>query len=486
MEKEEAESQVTGVVAEFELHFSPKELVKSILREADGEIHETGVKGSEVRWQQGAIAVCLLAVYSRLRVLEGAEEPPILEGERGSPARSIDNLLNKPGDWALQMFGENRGQPRLREVIYRKRTVSRSNPVSAVQWDAAVLPPERIRIWQAGEELTSCESLKALVRTLVEEFNPRRAAKEWEALFPAPLEDVENTGQNGTRASLPATGVDVEEMRNAPTPPTDSAPSPTLSEENRPTPAPKSSLPPAFSEGGAVTREKPSRPAIKVLIAGATGVLLLVLGMLLGRSLLPSAPLSEVPLRSASAVEGFIDRLNAGDLEGAYALTSERFQAATPPEAFSVAYGEQRYNFPRLAGNPYRNTAETSAHDYRVALYVETRVHRIPPLEGLSRIPLTEIDVYAERISQLETSLRLLGLDEGVLNQLRKERLERPDASRHVQLVCGLSDDQLEELFPEEISTTLDLTLFFEVVEDPSGQWLIQSIEDASERLVAF
>ena len=58
MEREESDAQVAGAVAEFELHFSPKELVKSVLRETDGTVHETGVKGSEVRWQQGAIAVC--------------------------------------------------------------------------------------------------------------------------------------------------------------------------------------------------------------------------------------------------------------------------------------------------------------------------------------------------------------------------------------------------------------------------------------------
>lgn len=459
MEEERVELDAAPTSMAFELHFSPRELVKSVLREPDGTSHETGVKGAEVRWQQGAIAVCLLAVFTRLKSLEGAAETPILEGERGSPARSLDNLLNKPGDWALQMFGEHRGQPRLREIVYRKRTVSRSNPISAVQWDASVLDPSEIRVWQAGEELTTPEALRGLIRTLLEEFNPRRAAREWETLFPAPLPEEADSLLEGTAPEkIAGTGTGMT-----------------------PVPLP---LPDSADRGASPEAGKTRRLSWGVAL-GLAVALLIALGFFIGRASSETKAGAESPLASAGVVESFIDHLNAGDLEGAYDLTSKRFRAVMPPDAFAVAYGDQRYNFPRLAGNPYRNTADASAHDYRVALYVETRVHRIPALDGLARIPLTQLDAYARRIGELEASLRTLGIDEGVLNQLRKERLERPDASRHVQLVCGLSETQMDSLFPEEIATTLDLTLFFEVVLE-TGDWRIQSIEDASERLVAF
>jgi len=172
------------------LQFSPRVLVRSRLIDAEGEVHEAGVKDRELRWQKGAIAVSILLVYTKLRAEEGAEEAPLLEGEQGSPARSLDNLLNKPGDWAEFMFGEVKGQPGIRHYVYRKKAVSGSNPHSALQWDAEALDPAQIEITRANEPVTTPEGLRELLRVLLEEFNPRRVEREWEQLFPAPMAAV--------------------------------------------------------------------------------------------------------------------------------------------------------------------------------------------------------------------------------------------------------------------------------------------------------
>lgn len=421
--------------AVMELRFSPKELVRSRYLRSDGEVFETGVKGAEVRWQQGAIAVCILLVYTRLWQEFGLEgDGAVLEGERGSPARSLDNLLNKPGDWTVQMFGESRMGPSIRELVYRKKTVSRNNPVSAVQWNDSLVSPEQIRIWREGEEVEGAAGLESLLRTLLAEFNPRRVEKEWEAMFPV---------QPEPKSLFQPEGAELEDIVENP------------------------------------VRVKPGWKLPLV------GLLALASGLAIGRWW-SSGP-AEVPAAgSVLVVERFIDSLNSDDVDGAYAMLSRRFQEEMTPEAFEVAFGEQRFNFPRIAGNPYGNTADATTHEFRVTLYVESRVHRIPELENIGRIPLGDLELYADRVSALVAKLTGLGVEPGVVNQLDKLRLERPDASRHIQVICGLSDGEIERIFPEEIATTLDMTLFFEVMRNTAGEWRINDLEDASERLVAF
>jgi len=185
-------------------------------------------------------------------------------------------------------------------------------------------------------------------------------------------------------------------------------------------------------------------------------------------------------------VSRFLELLNARDLTGAYALTSQAYQERIPVEGFTIAFGDQRFNFPRIAGNPYRNRGDRRVHEYRVSLYVETEARRIPALESLSRLPVTEARAYAERLETLVEQLTSLGVEPAFLRQLRKERLERADAARYIQLVCGLSDAQLATLYPETVPVTLDLTLFFEVIRLPDDTWRIAEVQDATERLVAF
>ncbi len=439
--KREERTEGPPVAGALELHFSPRVLVSSRLETAEGNLHETGSKGREVRWQQGAMAVSILIVYTKLRALESAEsETPVLEGERGSPARSIDNLLTKPGDWALNMFGERQQMPLIRDYIYRKKTVSKSNPISAVQWDASTLPPDRLRIWREGIELTKAEELRELLRALFEEFNPRRAEKEWHNLFPE--------GVPGEVAEVSA------------------ARSPSGRDGHH--------------DGG-----NGHRPWLLLLLLFAGSAIGF---FFLGRSLGPVPPVEVPATGSADVVAHFIELLNARAYEEAYALTTAEYRTEVTFAGFLVALGDQRFNFPRIAGNPYRNRVDQRVHEYRVTLYVETVVRRIPPLDDLARLPVTEMEAYAVGIQQLMEQLRELGVDPGLLRQLRKERLERPDASRYLQLVTGISDAELAKIYPEWVTVTLDLTFFFELVRDPDpdGTWRIHTVADAADRLVTF
>jgi hypothetical protein len=457
----------------FELHFSPRALVRSRLRTAEGEEYETGQKGCEVRWQQGAIAVCILAVYTRLRAAEGASEAPLLEGERGSAARSIDNLLTKPGDWALNMFGERQQMPRIREFIYRKKAVSKSNPVSAVQWDVEQLPMDAIRIWQEGRELTAPEEWRTLLRVLLEEFNPRRVEGEWAALFPSP--PLGMAPPLAASALAPATG-SASAAAVATQPPFEGG-------------AGAATAPP-FPAGSPAEGPVAHRPwLLLLLLFGFLGVGAYFLGRSMGpmeRRDLP--PVSNPARESAAVVEEFIELLNARALEEAYRLMTPEYREEVPLPAFALALGHQRFNFPRIAGNPYRNRPDQRVHEYRVTLYVETEVHRIPPLEGLARLPVTEIDAYAAGINALVASLVAAGVDPVFLRQLQKDRLERRDASRYLQLVCGLDDAAMAALFPEVVTVTLDLTYFFQLVRngEAGSGWSIQAVADAADRLVTF
>ena len=429
----------------FELAFSPRALVRSRLVLDTGEVFESGQKGAEVRWQQGAVAVCILVVWTRLAVLRGDAESPLLEGARGSPARSIDNLLTKPGDWALNMFGERNGQPGIRAFFYRKRAVSKSNAISAVQWDETHFPASAIRITRENKPLETEEELAHLLRVLLEEFNPRRVQQEWALLFP------EEPPEALTPASV------------------------TMAPETHPMAA----VSPAASQ-------KPWLLLACLFVFVALGFYFL--GKSNGMGVRP-VPLEAGATASASVatLEAFIDALNAQDIQAAYGLTSAAYREEFSLEAFTVALGGQRFNFPRIAGNPYRNLQGQRVHEYRVTLYVETQVHRIPALEGLDRTPITGIDSYAASIKQFTQDMSAAGVDPVFLRQLKKERLERPDASRYIQLVCGIDARTMAELYPEKLTVTLDLTYFFELVQNPlDGTWSIQSVSDAADRLVTF
>lgn len=428
----------------FELVFSPRALVRSRLFSEAGGVSECGQKGAEVRWQQGAIAVCILVVWTRLCALRGDAEAPLLEGERGSPARSIDNLLTKPGDWALNMFGEQNGQPAIRDFIYRKRAVSKSNTVSAVQWDTGHFSPDAIRIIRENQPVETESALADLLRVLLEEFNPRRVEREWAALFPddspkvlPDLPGIEEAGAASARAE----------------------------------------------EAGS---QRPWLLLACLFGCGAVGFYFLGQSMSTGPR---PAPLEAgiAAMASVATLEAFIDSLNAQDLKAAYGLTSPAYREEFSLEAFSVAMGDQRFNFPRIAGNPYRNLPGQRVHEYRVTLYVETEVHRILALEGLDRLPVTEIEAYAEAMRRFTGELIAAGVDPVFIRQLKKERLERPDASRYVQLICGLNAEEISKLYPERITVTLDLTYFFELLQDElDGTWRVQRVSDATDRLVAF
>ena len=334
------------------------------------------------------------------------------------------------------MFGELNGQPGIRDFIYRKRAVSKSNAVSAVQWDATHFPASAIQIVRENAALETEAELADLLRVLLEEFNPRRVEKEWALLFP----------------DLPSAGP--------------SEASPIVSDE--------------------AESQRPWLLLASLFVFVALGFYFLGQSM----SIAPRpVPLVAGVSASASAgtLEAFIDYLNAQELEAAYGFTSAAYREELSPEAFAVALGGQRFNFPRIAGNPYRNLQGQRVHEYRVTLYVETEVHRIPALEGLSRTPVTEIDAYAEALKQFTEELTTAGVDPSFIRQLKKERLERSDASRYVQLICGLNASQMTELYPETLTVTLDLTYFFELLQDPlDGTWRVQSVSDAADRLVAF
>ena len=468
-----AVAQDSTNVPALALHFSPRALVRSRLVDATGTAHEAGVKDREVRWQKGAIAVCILVVYTRLRAWEGADETPVLEGEQGSPARSIDNLLNKPGDWAHFMFGAVKGQPGIRHYIYRKRAVSASNPISAVQWDASALDPKEIEITRENDSVDSVEAMRELLLVLLQEFNPRRAQREFEALTP-----LETTPPNPLPPA-PETAV----IEPAPNPP-ERAPPPVAALPGTPHAQP----PLAAGPPGARPGRMPWAIAGSAMLVAALAVVFAVInpGGGEGRHPPPEPPGEALSLASLDTVYRFIDLLTARDLEGAYALMSPSYQGAYSREAFAVTFGGQRFDIPRVGGYAARNLPDRRVHEYRAILEVESEVRRIPPLERLGTLRVTEMGDYAERMNRFLNTLRDAGVDETLLRQMRRERLERPDAARYVQLITGLDDAQMEALFPEITKVRLDVTLFFEVVRMDEDTWLIASVEDAADRLMEF
>ncbi len=145
--KDTSDSQTVKGVS-LQLYFSAQALVKSHLIEPGGKEWVTGIKDHEVRWHKGTMAICILLLHTKIaQLLQLQADACFLSGDRSSPARSLDNLLNKPGEWVLQMFGEKNGFPAIRHYLYRKKTDTRHNQISELRWYSHALPPENIDIF---------------------------------------------------------------------------------------------------------------------------------------------------------------------------------------------------------------------------------------------------------------------------------------------------------------------------------------------------
>lgn len=448
----------------LQLYFSTQALVKSLLIEPGGREWMTGVKDHEVRWQQGTMAICILLLHTKIaQLLELPEEAYFLSGDRGSPARSLDNLLNKPGEWALQMFGEKNGFASIRQYLYRKKTVTRNNQVSELRWDDQALPPSNIDIFIHNRPCTDWRELTIVLKNICLEFSPESGAAYaeeltlvYEASRPAKVESPPLADLPPAANPHPNTDATVPSPRTGP--PNDSVVTPAASTSARDT---------SMEDGK-------SRQSWMIWLIG-----LCTLPLLWWAHASLQPPPAAMEDLALAAVEEFFEHINARDYDQAYRLTSDRLQRDLPWELFLQKFHRRTFEDLRLLGQADNLQPGKTRRGYQLSTTVLTEARMIPELAGIGQLKVGQMDVYLSRLQVFRTNLERIGVASAEIDQLEKQQLERLDLSRYLVEKLGIEEETLARIYPAtiKVETTLRQQLFLRL-DETTGNWQMDRIEE--------
>ncbi|MDX2110454.1 MAG: hypothetical protein SFY80_09465 [Verrucomicrobiota bacterium] len=488
----------------LQLYFSNKALVKSILTDESGKEWMTGVKDHEIRWQQGTMAICILLLHTKItHLLELPEESGYIAGDRGSPARSLDNLLNKPGDWAVQMFGEKNGFAAIRNYIYRRKTVTRNNTISELCWDNSHLPASAIAVHLQNELCTDWNELVEVLKNLCDEYSPENGLEYWEEMKRTyssktgkekaddgkEITDAE-TIAHPRIAAIPVNLPTIPVNLPAATPVATGASIATLpvtAPAALPAAAPvaPAALPsPITQEIGQPVSLWPNLRTRVMLFAA----LLIFLGL---ATLLYSTKTRVAPTQPAliqdealGVIEQFYDMINDNEFATAYTLTTERFKKEYSQERFTRYFGRRRYEDIRILGDPDNLRNGKQKRTYHLVSTLITQARLIPELAGIGQLSLGQIDNYNARIATFRENMRKLGVPDASIDALGRKQIERLDLSIYLTDRLGVKDEALATLYPTVVTveTTLRKLLHLRW-DDSSRRWQYDSSSDYEDTL---
>ena len=121
-------------------------------------------------------ALCVLCVKTVIIEKSRSDELPILLGERGSLAASLDYALTKQPMWIQEMFGSDVTGTALAQRLFRRTNSHRKRPGPvAIKVNERALPPQNIHIYWDGkkiDDIAALETLLSLLTTSAETEEP--------------------------------------------------------------------------------------------------------------------------------------------------------------------------------------------------------------------------------------------------------------------------------------------------------------------------
>ena len=109
-------------------------------------------------------ALCVLCLKSVLVEQSSSNELPILLGERGSLAASLDYALTKQPMWIQEMFGSDAAGTSLAQRLFRRTNSHRKRPGPVViKVNERALPPKNIHIYWNGKRIDDIAALETLL-----------------------------------------------------------------------------------------------------------------------------------------------------------------------------------------------------------------------------------------------------------------------------------------------------------------------------------
>jgi hypothetical protein len=113
-------------------------------------------------------ALCVLFLKSVIVERSGSDELPILIGEKGSLAASLDYALTKQPIWIQEMFGSDVTGTALAKRLFRRTNSHRKRPGPvAIKVNERALPPQNIHIFWNGKKIEDLPALEGLLSLLV-------------------------------------------------------------------------------------------------------------------------------------------------------------------------------------------------------------------------------------------------------------------------------------------------------------------------------
>ena len=122
------------------------------------------------QWTPGvkALAIILLKALSQ-DLNENTIYMPLLEGERGSLASSLDYALDKQPEWMYSMFGaDNKGNAYLRKLILRSNSGIRRGGLVALSLNEQLLSPQSIEVYFKNMLLKNGQESERLLQNIID------------------------------------------------------------------------------------------------------------------------------------------------------------------------------------------------------------------------------------------------------------------------------------------------------------------------------
>lgn len=173
----------------LELHFTTGEtpqLTKTVFMCPHLETPLTGMRGELVprhvvpfRWTTAIHALSLCFVRALANELQGKQYEPALIGQHGTPASSVDFLIQKSHLWVIDLFGSDvNGKSLLRRIFtIMNSRCTMPGPVQ-IYVKTNILKPANIKVFLDGERLTGVEEVSRLAEGLQSSWRPGCATAE--------------------------------------------------------------------------------------------------------------------------------------------------------------------------------------------------------------------------------------------------------------------------------------------------------------------
>lgn len=154
------------------------ELERTVFIENPSSIKIASVRGKtggayrnmgSFQWTPGVKALVIILLKALTHgINDDTIYEPLLEGERGSLASSLDYALDKQPDWMYSMFGaDNNGNAYLRKLILRSNSGIRRGGTVALSLNEQLLAPQSIEVYFKNMLLKNIQESERLLQNII-------------------------------------------------------------------------------------------------------------------------------------------------------------------------------------------------------------------------------------------------------------------------------------------------------------------------------